>query len=440
MPLDNVIANILASNGSLPTKSPYTPKEFKGRQKQYYADTTAKFTQHYAKYSDEYISAEVQGVNPAKNKFEYTQQYIRMADATSLSALTGKAVDDYKTVMFANPQIRFISHGTKIKAMGSTWLVVDGANIARAQPEVVAARCQATIGYYDYYLNPKYEPVHLSNALMASASPDVQLQFRMMTGYVRVTMQKNRVTEQLSENSRIILGSSAYLISGYSDYMREFTDNEDSVDIVEFYARVTEVNSVLDDMELKIAGGRAHSWHIGIGGADKLRVGGSVQLTAESMKDGAEIEPTDEFPITYSFTSSDYSVAQVTNLGLVQGVSAGTAVITCTLDQNPNIKAEVLITVEQAVSGTSVEFAGTVPKTLKAFAETTLEAVVYENGTATANIPTWEVGGAAAGTYRYAVSNDGAVTITAYGYSKASLTVRASYGGASATAEIQLLN
>jgi|WetSurMetagenome_2_1015567.scaffolds.fasta_scaffold24775_3 uncharacterized protein YjdB len=69
-----------------------------------------------------------------------------------------------------------------------------------------------------------------------------------------------------------------------------------------------------------------------------LSAGGTVQLTTTCTPDTAE-------DLTVSWTSSDIAIATVDDTGLVTAVTTGTATITTSSNDEPEIKAECTITV-----------------------------------------------------------------------------------------------
>lgn len=68
----------------------------------------------------------------------------------------------------------------------------------------------------------------------------------------------------------------------------------------------------------------------------------------------ATVSPKNSFDKTVKWKSSDSTVAKVSETGVVKGVSAGTAVITCTSTVDPSVKRICNVTVYQPVTGVSL--------------------------------------------------------------------------------------
>lgn len=163
--------------------------------------------------------------------------------------------------------------GTKINTMGCTWLVTNPSNLSNTVGNGIAQRCNAVWNYLDYYGNVMSEPIVVENLRAHASTPDDQQSALITKGYFVLVMQYNEATAQLDTNSRIILGTAAYVITGYSDFSQEFTGDYSTIRLLSFDARYEEPNYVIDDMENHVAGGKTFSWEIGISGPPSLKVG-----------------------------------------------------------------------------------------------------------------------------------------------------------------------
>ena len=437
MSLKDNLGNVYVMSGGVQNAPQNIPTQYSGRQKQYYEPETARFIHKFAKYASDFFVANVQGLNP-DNFDEWSEQYIRMADLVVPSASTTKTIDDFKTVIFADESINYVPKGAKLVTMGSTWLVTNPSNISSAVGNTVAERCNAVWNHLDYYGNVLSEPIVVENDLARANTNNVQ-EFTLLTkGYYNVKAQLNKYTAELGQNSRIILGSKAYAITGYTDFLQEFTGDYGSVHICEFSINYEEPNKEIDDLANHVAGGLTFSWEIKITGPDEIGEGGSAQLAAESIRNGEQAASTGETPISYLWASSDDSIASVDENGLVSAKSAGECRITCTLAQNTDISAEAVFRVSQASSGGYIRFTKPAPSVLNAYSSAVIQADYYENGVKTGNPVTWDFSNAAGNAY--AVLTDGnSATVTCYGYSAKPLIVTASYGNAEETVQITLL-
>ena len=217
-------------------------------------EAATEFVHKYAKYATDYFDADVQGLDPNDPDGWETVQ-IRMADISTVSAATLRRQDDYKIILFADESIDYVRLGTKIRTMGSMWLVVNPQNISSAVGCAIIQRCRTVWNWLDWYGRMQSEPLCVEKGELLSNDSDMQEYALITKGYVNVVCQRNEATKNLATNSRIILGSGAYKITGFGDFTQEFTGDYDSVRLLEFAARYEPPNLEIDDMERHIAGG-----------------------------------------------------------------------------------------------------------------------------------------------------------------------------------------
>ena len=434
MGIQKSIRNSLLTANGLVSFTNNAPTRFIDKQTQYFSAETKTFTQMYAKYANNYVKAQVQGIDP-EQPFEWQERLLRMADVVRPSAAILRRADDYKMVLFADRDIEYLMLGAKIVTMGSTWLVTNPFNVSGADGAAIVQRCNAVWNYLDYYGNVMSEPMVVTNYRADANDSDAQEGNLISKGYFNVIVQGNPVTEQIDTNTRFILGTAAYRVTGYSDFHQEFTGDYSTVRILEFSIRYEEPNLEIDDMENHVASGKKFSWEIQIGGAAVIPEGETAQFTAVSLRNNEDVVSTEEYPITYLWSSSDESIATVDKNGLVTAIAEGEAVITATLEQNPNVFSEFPVSIAEAED--SVEFTSNVPKTLSAYEDCDISAAFFQNGVETSDPVTWTFDGAAQNTYKV-ITGGKTATIYCFGYSKTSLTVTATHGDLSVTASIQL--
>lgn len=437
MPLGKNIQNIGVMGAPLNGTRRNTPAAYAGRQKQYFASETSKFIQEYAKYSSDYFLAQVQGTNP-EDFYTWEDQLIRMADITGPAAATSKILDDYKTVLFANPAIDYIPRGAKINAAGSIWLVTNPLNISSVSANTIAERCNAVWNHLDYYGNVISEPIVVDTGAAKAADNDKQEYVLITKGYYNVKAQYNEYTAQLGQNSRIILGSKAYSVHGFTDFIQEFTGDYGTVHMCEFTLYFEEPNAELDDLERHIAGGRTFSWDIDITGPQEITAGNTAVFQAVSQRDGQTVTSTEEHPIFYQWSSSAEEIATVSETGEVTAVSEGICQILCALVQNPSIISSVPVSVTQAGGDAHIAFTAMPPQAMNAFQSIEVSAAYYENGTRTEDVLAWELQGADASAYSYEVFGNTA-KITCWGPSEKPLQVAARFKNYTVAASIELL-
>lgn len=205
------------------------PQQYVDQQKQYYASQTREFIRQRAKYSSDFVSANVQGLCVKSNNFyDYIMTHIRLSDLHSTMDESSQK-DDVKTVLFSEPSITYFPIGAKIQTMGNTWICVNPSNIGKGFPTAVIKRCNASYNLYDYYGNILTEPIIVESSSMSNNKDKESQNNELMQGNFDVTCQLNKNTKQLGQNQRIILGSKAYRITGFTDFIQEFASETDGV-------------------------------------------------------------------------------------------------------------------------------------------------------------------------------------------------------------------
>lgn len=416
------------------------PKQYNSRQKQYMNYETRMFTEQTAQYSSDYVEAQIQGLNP-EEPFGYTTVHIRFSDIVRSSSAISYEFDNYKVIDIAESEYSYVRIGAKVQAMGSTWLVINPANMGNVLGKAMIQRCDAVWHFLDYYGNVLSEPLCFDRRLAKANDSDAQRSTMITKGYFDCYVQYNENTKQLDTNSRLILGTAAYHVTGYSDFIQEFTDDYNSVNMLGFDVRYEEPNYAIDDMENHVAGGKTFKWDIQIAGTPTLMAGESTQLTATSIRTAEEktevVESTSEHPIYYIWESSDESIAVVDAYGAVTAVSEGVAEITCTLAQNNAQKGVFSVTVAGSATDPHVSFLSTAPESIGIYKEATLTAAYFENGQQTEEKIEYTFTGARTKAYTTNIRNN-TVTIKCWGGSVEPLTITATHGEYSTTEQIYL--
>lgn len=412
------------------------PMQYDGRQRQYFSPESRTFTQAMARYSSDFVEAQVQGLDEA-DPFKWQTRMIRMADVVKPTAAIQRNFDDYKMILFADRDIEYITPGSKIVAMGSTWLAINPLNVSGSDGASVIRRCNAVWNFYDYYGNVVSEPMVVENTRANANDNDTQQTIQISKGYFNVICQYNENTRQIDTNTRMILGTGAYRVTGYSDFETEFTGDYSSIRTLSFSIRYEEANSVIDDMENHVAGGKSFSWVVSVSGPASMHPNGTAQFTAQCVRNGETVHSTTENPISYIWESSDESVVTVDDFGIVTAVGTGSATIRVKVSQNTALHENYGITVTKSADG--VEFTSMPPVRLGAYETACVTAAYFEDGQEQPDALTWTFTGADANAYSAVVDTDGkTVCIDCYGYSELPLIVTAGYGVYTARATILL--
>lgn len=403
---------------------------------EFYNKVTRVYREIYAKYSSDYRIAEIQGLYPDK-PFEYTKVHIRLADIVKTSGALEREFDNYKIITIAEKEFWYIRIGAKVKVMGNTWLVTNTNNMSDGDKAVIQ-RCDTTWHYLDYYGNVCSEPMCISTYIARANNVDSQTSGVITNGYFNVKMQYNEaVKKNLFHNARLILGSSAYKVTGFSDFINEFTDNDDTVNMIQFTIRYEEPNDAIDDMRNRVAGGKTFDWEILLDGAAALKAGESMTITPTSRRNNGTVISTEENPVSYLWETENEQIATVDLSGTVTAVSEGQTVITCTLEQNPLKKAVFVLEVTGEENTTGVVFDTTVPTELSLFETAQIKAAYYENGEATEETVTFVLSGPGKETYS-SEANGNTLNIKCWAGSNTPLNITAIYGDYKAEAQIIL--
>ena len=402
------INKAITLTGSVNSATGNAPAQYASRQKQYMAKRTRDFVSRRAELSSDYVKAQAQGlIDPF---YDWINVFIRLADVASKSVSETRKTDDWKEVLFPDESINYFPIGAKLITMGSTWLSVNPSNISAINATAIVQRCNASYNSYDYYGNIVTEPLCVENYSMHSNANETPLNVVLPEGYYKITAQLNDTTRELGNSKRLMLGSKPYYITGYNDFMQEFTGDRESTHLLTFTARIEEPTEA-DDMTNFIADGRSRSFGASMSGQSQLVVGGTTALTPSFIKDGNVVEASEEYPLTWNWSSSDERVVKVEN-GAITAVGAGSANVTAVLAENTNISAGGTVFVTAQTNEPYIEFLGVIPPSLKQYSSVTLDAAYYdENGNETETPLNWSFGGAAAGCYVAKVAS-GSLTVT----------------------------
>lgn len=426
--------SLLGGGNGRPTNA---PAQYRDRKRQYFAEATARFAEERSPYATDFVTARMQGLVPG-DFYRWSTKRIRFSDTIKQGISLTRKTDDQKAFLVADAGVDYIPEGAKVETMGSYWLVTNPSNLSSAAGSGIMRRCNAMWRFLDWYGNIKEEPILLEKALAKATSNDFQETTLIMQGYFNITCQWNANTEQLDQNSRLILGRRAYQITGYSDVTQEFTGDDESKHMLYFDARIQEPNYEIDDMEAKVAGGKNFFWAVFVTGAPRMTAGDAFQFTAASRRNGADVENTEEHPIGYVWTSSNPNVATVDGKGVVMAVGEGTCQIKATLEQNRDYAGEFTVTVEASAAKTpAVRFLNEIPKYMAPYDVETLEAALFIGGVRQDATVEWTYEGAAEGSYSVSV-NGNQLTVRCWGNSPKPLTVTAKCEGESVSAEIEL--
>lgn len=433
---EQYVSDVTSLSGTIGIDS-NTPVQYENRATQYLANRTKLFMQQRAYLSTDYMSAQMQGL--LENFFDWKAVKIRLSDVNTQrqTALTNAKQEDYKCLMVKDKNISYLPIGAKVQTMGSTWIITNPSNMSIPKATAIVARCNVTYNSYDYYGNIVTEPMVFQNIAMLSSVQENPLNIVLMNGYFSVLCQNNENTQRLNENKRMILGDKAYFITGYSNFAQEYTADFDSSHLLSFTVRLEEPNET-DDMVNRIAGGNKQQYSVEVTGMTDIPLNGTSSLTASFWHNNEQVVSTTSYPVSFTWSSGDESVVTVDENGTLHPVSTGSALVTATLDQNPNLLCTVGVTVQSSIEP-YVDFTSNVPTSISQYQTVTLSAAYFVDGAATENNISWNFSGSSTDKYYTNISEDTLTcTIQCLSPSSQQLTINISCNGAEKETSILL--
>lgn len=433
---------IQSSSASLPKVTSVqnnVPSQYKDRQHQYLADRRALYDEARDYLATDFVKARVQGLKD--NFFEWTETEIRLSDVStqSVTAFDSKEYDNFKEILFRSRKYDYIPMGAYIETMGSIWMVVNPGNMSSPTTNAVVARCRAHWSFYDEYGNIRWEPLVIDRRTMLSNRNESPENLVLMEGYFNVKCQKNANTVKLRDNQRIILGDYAYHITGYTDFFEEFTGDDTSAHVINFTVRREEPEDH-DDLVNHIADGLMYEWSAELIGPPEMAYGGVATLSPHMLLNGSVASPDAQHSQTWKYTSDNPNALTVSAGGVVEAVGEGEATITATLDQNPDLTAELTVSVVEM--GEEIRVLNVVPPSITQYNTAQIRVSYVLNGQAQSFPPPfeWTFSGAKPEDYTITLYDDGRTcAITCNSPSQEPLVATVSCGNATKSVSIELI-
>lgn len=403
-----------AGNGPAPDET--------GQLKQYMDGPARRLLEKMAPYATDFFGAEVQGLD--QSDFWKTAWYeIRACDIfPSASISESSRQGDWKKIAFRRRDIDYIPTGAKVWFWKSCWLAYNPDNIGGALATAVIRRCNRNWRRYDYYGNILTEPFVVERPSTRANANEYNVYEGLPDHYSNCVMQANPETlGDLKENTRMVLGGAVYAVRGLSSYILDFSEDEDSVHLL-YFSLYFQQPTQRDNLELGIADGRAFSWIIDLDGPREMREGQTARFTPSSLRCGQP--PGREVSYLWESLSPQLTVDK---RGNVTAVSQGEGVVRCSLEQNPDIRTDIRISV---TARDSLAWACSLPENLPVYGGVTL-AVESERDVA------WSFEGPPEGLYQAAADGKTA-RLTAYFPSDIPLTVTVTDGEKALTAKLKL--
>lgn len=430
------IANNAAVIGGADYSHPTNGRKYeKTLCKQYFEKATQAYVQEVGEYASNTYKAEVQGLD-TDDFYKWRKVIVR--SATASTSTTGELMpDDWQRVKIVKPSyMDYLPQGAYLKFANNTWVVYKSRNMSSFLGGGICRRCNSVVNVLDWYGNVVAVP--MSYAKMGTLGNASHASENTITSknYISCMCQLNEYSKDWTENTRLILGKAAYAMRGLDDFTREFTDEQGSGHLLTFTIERTQPLEQ-DNMELQVADYWSYDWRIDVSALNEMRIGGTQQLSVNSVRNGENVSSTEEHPIEYYFTSSNLSVLDVDDNGLVTAVGEGDATIEVTLMQNERFTTSVNVKVS-ASGNNYVAFTNAPAAQMRPFESDIVSAAWFEDGVATDEPVQITFSGASTKTYSVTDNGDGTFTLTVYAASNVPLTVTATHDGDTVTANVVL--
>lgn len=201
---------------------------------------------------------------------------------------------------------------------------------------------------------------------------DTNQYMSLATGTIKVSLQNNADSRDISINSRFINTGRAWQVKGI---------DKASLGLIILTCELVATESS-DDLDSGIANRwqyeTTHTYVLSIdnGASMNVPLNDTSQLIISATDNGTSMNPLPAL----TYMSSDSSVVAVDNTGKLMGINVGTAVVTCEMTYENNVRDTINITVVEVINHTyTITITGST--TIKIGQSQSYVAHFYDNGT-----------------------------------------------------------
>ncbi len=398
-----LIKDLQRANGFTPGIT-NTPGEYADFQTRFMAHRGLSFINERSKYSSNFVHAQAQGLS--EDFYSFVPVSVRLSDlyTGNGTSANSKKYDDCKKILFVSDKITYFPIGAKLKMMGSTWLCVNPDNISSPYGCATIIRCNTSYNCTDEYGNIIKEPIAVENAAMSANNNSSALNIKLAEGYFNVICQLNAVTKKLSHNKRIIIGSNAYSITGFSDFIEEFSNYRNTSHLMMFTARLEETTENDDTDTYFTADGKHTDYQANIFSSSKLRPNETCEAHAVLYTNGQK----STLPTSWIWESTNPDIADISGSGLITAHNPGTVNIKATLNENKKITAVTKLTVCEKKNNGYIKIESNITEKIPQYQTATLKVLYCINGAS--EIPAqkivWKFWGASEDSFSVDISSD----------------------------------
>lgn len=267
----------------------------------------------------------------------------------AIDSTTGERVgDDFKKIIFKELS-HYTSLGLQYRFDNNIWLTIEVDKIKTLAATATVKRCNNTLRWMDE--NGSIHSVPCSINYLIKENRDYATAGSALTvpsGMIEVVTQFNDVSNKINANQRFLFGNPgnwvAYRVEGggIANFNLLETNNLNSAGLVRLSMVVDYVNPQVDDVVNGIANVVSQNYQLsltetGISGG----VGQTYQLFPVITLNGNTVQRN------VTWVSSDTSKATVSN-GYVTLLDTGSAIITCSLEDNASVFATCTISISSS--------------------------------------------------------------------------------------------